>query len=120
VSISMKARIGRLPRMKRKPSTIERMPGDRGSPSGGRAGRRQTAASVPRKVAPSRAYAPVTPTVPMKTPAIAGPSTEARLELRLVKLFAASSLPSPTSRGVIECWAPAPNANEETTTNADA
>ena len=116
----MKARMTRLLRMKRKPSTREWRPGDPVSPSGGSGGRRQTAASVPRNVAPSRTYAPVTPTVPMKTPASAGPATEARLELRLERLFAARSLPSPTSRGIIECCAPAPNANDDTTTNAEA
>ena len=60
----------------------------------------------------------MTPTLPMRMPPIAGPATAAKLLLRLARLFAAAIFPSPTSRGIIACWAPAPDAYADVSTNA--
>ena len=113
VSTSMKPRITFCWTTNRKPSTIEPRLGDEVPPSGLSDGSSHTATSVPKNVTVSITYAVVTPVVAIRTPASAGPATAPRLELRPLRLFAATSCSSATRRGKSECCAPAPNANAD-------
>ena len=56
--------------------------------------------NVATNVATSTAYAPTSPTVAMRTPAIAGPTIEAAWKLSWLRASAAGSRSGGTSRGI--------------------